>query len=660
MDSSPGSTSLSPTKGPLFPATPERINQQKIAASPSIFSDDKRSPGKQSDVQAKIAMLNNLSRQGSSTGGTAASQNHKPASASSAAALQRAILGREEAEAALAAAKAELEDAKDRERRLSQRLESLVEELQATKQRQAHERSLFEKEVRKARKEAFRSSSSLVKAQEELKLCKAEIKSLKEEIRSERDSKEKAKQEAFERAYALAGLTEELHGLKDQLKSFEAAARSGSWQAHTVHMNQEDSDRNLSPREEDATRNRSSRRPKRSADAIELRSSAFRESVHEDETPPKKARLSCLASDKESEDPEAEEDQRDLIEQLRAEIRWEQRQRRRAEDMIQFMKMECQFKRCSCRIAEEQGYDYVHDREWAEAHPQHQTDPNMENEDSEPHDMPEEDSAESAHSPVGSPASARTPPTPHERDDRQMARPAKASRESIVTFCPETGTFKTVPSPPHLDVHHDLLERSHAGPLVLPNADVPEEISAENARSSTPEGYPQSHYIDIPSTRPRQIIESSFGHHDESAPSTTNEENIFEDRPCSRRSAMTPVEDYPGTTDRPIIQTVPLRTEDHQSRDPSAKIPGTPVTREEALAQIRARRGRARTMVKRSASANAAPPIRTGGGMNVPPIRGTQRIPGVRVGSETKSEPDVHFGGDRRKDVPPHASARRH
>ncbi|KAL1978084.1 hypothetical protein VTN31DRAFT_943 [Thermomyces dupontii] len=658
MDSSPGSTSLSPTKGPLFPTTPERMNQQKFAASPSIFSDDKRSPGKQSDVQAKIAMLNNLSRLGSSTGSTGPSQNHKPASATSAAALQRAILGREEAEAALATVKAELEDAKDRERDISKRLESLLEELQATKQRQAHERSLFEKEVRKARKEAFRASSTLVKVQEELKLCKTEIKSLKEEIRLERDSKEKAKQEAFERAYALAGLTEELQGLKDQLRSFEAVARSNKWQAHAVHMKQEGSDRDMSPGEEDAPRHRSPRRPKRSADAIELQGSPCRESSHEDETPPKKARLSRRTSNKENEDPDVEEDQNDLIEQLRAEIWWEQRQRRRAEDMIHFMKMECQFKRCSCRIAEEQGYEYVHDREWAEAHPQHQVNPNLENEDSGPRDMPE-DHVASPQSPAGSPASAMTPPTPHERDDTQMSRPTKASRESIVTFCPETGTFKTVPSPQHPNTLHGPLERSHTGSLVLPNAHEPDEASPENERSSTPEGYPQSHYMDISTTQPSHIMGPSFGHPDEPAPSTSNE-NTVEDRPCSRRSAMTPVEDYPGTTDRTVLQTVPLRTEDHQTRDPSAKIPGTPVTREEALAQIRARRGRARTMVKRSASANAAPPIRTAGGMNVPPIRGTQRIPGVRVGSETKSEPEVHVGGDRRRDISAHVSARRH
>ena len=349
----------SPSKAPLFPTSPERINQQKIIHSP-LSSDQKLS-----EVQAKIALINRLSRP--------TAQNPMPQSSSTSSALQRAILGREEAESALARATSQLSEAQSRERRISERLESLLEELQATKERQVHERTIFEKEARKSRKEAFRASSNLVKVQEELRLAKGEIKSLKDEVRSEREAKGKADQEAFERAYALAGLTEELEVLKGRLRSFESDNQSDPPEAKDKDICEADHERGM-PTDKDASSLTPPRRPKRSAgDGSSVRDSKIADYPlpQDDETPSKKARLSRRASNKENQDPNDPESEDIPVKDLTAEIEWERDLRIKAEDMVHFLKMECQFKRCSCRLAELQGVHYVNDKDWEKRYKEH-------------------------------------------------------------------------------------------------------------------------------------------------------------------------------------------------------------------------------------------------------------------------------------------------
>src|SRR6266536_2088634 len=140
-----------PPGAPLLPISPERMNQQKLTASPSLPSDlaelakgtsrHHRNLSAASDVQSKVAAFNNLTRESNSQ------------RLASDAAVKRAILGREEAESELHGARAQLTESRDRERRVGERLESLFEELATLKERQTHERAVFEKEVRRARKE---------------------------------------------------------------------------------------------------------------------------------------------------------------------------------------------------------------------------------------------------------------------------------------------------------------------------------------------------------------------------------------------------------------------------------------------------------------------------------------------------------------------------
>lgn len=644
MESPSFKQQLSPTKSPLFPASPERMNQQRLANSISMPLDFSQ---KASDVQTRIAFLNSLSRAGS----PAPSQQQASALSSASAALQRAILGREEAESALLSANTQLSEAQSRERRISERLESLLEELQTTRERQAHERALFEKEVRKARKEAFRAGSMLVKVQEELKLSRGEIKILKDEVRTERESKERAKQESFERAYALAGMSEELQSLKDQLRATEA----NNQQSILDDLDENENKQAVDYTDQATCTTPTPRRPKRSVDALDIlrvTDPSTEHHAHKEETPTKKIRLSRRFSNKENQDPETLEYQGDLISELKTEIKMEQRRRQRAEGMVHFMKMECQFKRCSCRIAESQGHKYVHDKEWDEVFEDEDLHVNI-TEEHEQVIRDESPATSIAQSPLGSPVSAMTPPTPLYQEPNEVQKTDRAPRESDVAFCEVTGTFVQVsPLPPHAHMH----DRPSEGPLVLPKADDSDDDDDED--TALPQENPSQRVADV-DTEEDHHPSYDFGAHGhdqiayempheqptENYPPTAIDTQIIttvEAHRVSERAPITPTEQVTAMKEEAVTQTVPIQFESKRGRNPSDIIPGTPLTREEALAQIRARRGRTKSTTQRSVSANEAT-ARTEV-QKVPPSR---RIPGMKV--DARSEPEV---GTRRDTAP--------
>lgn len=625
---------------------------------------------KASDVREKIAFLNNLSRVGS----PAPSPQHASSTmSSSSAALQRAILGREEAESALANANTMLSEAQARERRISERLESLLEELQTTRERQAHERAVFEKEVRKARKEAFRAGSMLVKVQEELKLSKGEIKNLREEVRAERDSKERAKQEAFERAYALAGMSEEVQSLKDQLRATESNNQQSILESQVDELEQSINKPTYTDKAICTTP--ITRRPKRSVDALEILQVAqgTEQDAHLEETPTKKMRLSRRASNKENLQPENLEEQGDLIADLQAEIKSERRRREKAEDMVLFMKIECQFKRCSCRVAESLGQRYVHDKEWNDATPEEEPhteehieehveehdeahiEEHIEGEEGPERNARESTPATSAHSPLGSPVSAMTPPTPHFQESTEPQKAARPARQSSVAFDEETGTFVQVSSP-----HAYMHDRPSEGPLVLPNADD-DDTGNEEDEAEAPHGSPAVRVMEMHmQTQAEQIVpqqsyevveepeepiayeqplETIYSAEPAAQMATTFTHNpILPPHRSSERLPITPVDQITVVKEESITKTVPIQFESRHARNPRDIIPGTPLTREEALAQIRARRGRTQSGTQRSVSANEAT-VR-GGGASTKVGAPARRIPAVKH-SDTRSEADV-------------------
>ncbi|KAJ5131466.1 uncharacterized protein N7515_007505 [Penicillium bovifimosum] len=675
---SPTRPILSPSKA-LHPVSPERMNQQTIPASPSLPADllslhHKNTRGV-SEVQAKVAFLNGLTRSGS------------PANAANNAAVQRAILGREEAESALVAAQEELREAETRERRISERLESLLEELHGTKERQAQERSIFEKEIRKARKEAFRAGSTFVKLQEELKHAKSEVKALKEELGAEREAKEKANQEAFERAYALAGLTEELEVLKEKFRALETDNHSSTLEVRAHEIRKEDFGR-LSLMEGDLAFLTTPRRPKRAA-AGSVRSPApVREEDHAEATPPKRPRLSdCAPTNTEGEDaapePASAELEEDTLEEIKEELVFERRRRVAAEDMVHFLNIECQFERCSCRIAESQGRRYIYDAEYynkfqkpqieaeeraraeqastqeasvrsAQLHgaktpeaspppappvhrsPVHQA---ITTRGNSPQPSVHQEETESSRTPLIAPpvpahhhdvSSVQAEPTDHPK----MQMPD----EPLVTFSPETGTFTTFPSPLRDNVRPlrlDLFETpSLSEPQPAAQADNFHVSTSpdQHIDSFTPSGEP------APVRMPRAVPSNGASGHPHAALSA-------EARPSRR------VEREPHGHRQPINPTkkVPLRHEQQSQPTSHPGVPDTPIDREQALAQIRARRGRAHSK-QRSVSANeASRAARASAGSNPASgsasVRGPRRLPNPSLRADSRSENDL---GERR------------
>ncbi|PWY88717.1 hypothetical protein BO94DRAFT_534613 [Aspergillus sclerotioniger CBS 115572] len=660
MDS-PSSAMSSPTKA-LNPLSPERINQQIGPNSPSrssdIFNLQRKTPRGFTDVQAKVAFLNNLSRGNSPAH---ASQS----SAGSAAALQRAVLGREEAESALANVSAQLSEAQSRERRISERLESLLEELQTGKQRQAHERTVFEKEIRKARKEAFRAGSVLVKTQEELKHARNEAKGFKDEAQTERAAKEQAKQEAFERAYAIAGLTEEMEILKEQLRVAEAANRSNKLEARARQIQKNNIGR-LSLAEGDLNLLLTpTRRLKRSADNLgnSPQANAVESSPAQD-TPSKRQRLSDVTSRKEAEEATMSGAHHDRIDELEEVLERERRLRTMAEDMLEFLKVECRFRRCSCRLEEEDQIDHGYEAQSVE------TGEKEEEKHSECHGnnhntlvVPKEPSP--SHTPKGEPfgsaakdqiirkevvgdsvvvdgaagESVKHGTIEDEADgdvDEVVEEVEEAQEvdddddeppeEPLITFSPATGTFHTFPSPVRGS------PRKHSEAVLNPHqSPVTRHEDGKNAQlmsgSPTPKYASCRHKIPFDS-----IMESEayvLNPTSESHPSPA-----VADVPWD---PVMPVGYRAETPDRNDDSVkVPLRTEDTGSNRFS-DVPGTPISREEALAQIRARRERANTM-KRSVSASES--VLRSGGMGVAPIRNVRRMPGPRT-TEARSDGSV-------------------
>ncbi|PYI22995.1 hypothetical protein BO99DRAFT_399361 [Aspergillus violaceofuscus CBS 115571] len=633
----------SPTKA-LNPLSPERMNQQ-FTPNSSLTSNILNLRGSHSrglsDVQSKVAYLNGLSSRGNSP-----AHAHQQQTASNSAALQRAILGREEAESALAHANADLAEAQSRERRISERLESLLEELQTSKERQAHERAVFEKEIRKARKEAFRAGSVVVKAQEDLKHARAEAKALKEEVQAERRAKEQAKQEAFERAYALAGLTEEMEVLKEQLRVAEANIKSRSLKAHTLKLSQEGAGR-MSLAEGDLALllTPTPRRPKRSAeDSVNSPMVHATKPSPAHQTPPKRQRLSDLTPRQEVQEHTVSAADHDKVEELERILKRERQLRTDAEDLIEFLKLECQFKRCSCRLTEPEEIDHVHEAGTVEAAEQNEHEHCTE-QHGDHIGVPTNDEVES-HTPVGEPAGFATQEnleeTVDDDDDLEEAQEFEQeivedaedddddpAEEPVITFSPATGTFHTIPSP----VRGSPRKQLPANALHSPLAEVESEAEAP-AMTGSPVSKHATHRHETPFD---SIMES-----DAFIPTSTPEthrSSVVVDVPWD--PVLPVVRDARNSQVTDDLRKIPLRADDESSSNRFPDVPGTPISREEALAQIRARRGRTNT-IKRSISAGESA-LRSGG-MGVTPVRSARRIPGLHH-TEARSDGSVR---DRR------------
>ncbi|KAK0613342.1 hypothetical protein B0T14DRAFT_438682 [Immersiella caudata] len=209
----------SPGSGASTPLQQMSHNQQRDTNS--LFSSFRRNgqidDSRDSSVHDKINQFNSLTMQSKQL-------ERKTADA----ALKRAMLGREEAETEMRRYRDEarhlrkqVEEGRERERKVGERLETMMENYGRAKETHAHTQALWEKEIRRARKETFKAQSALVKLQEELKSSRSAQKSAEEELERQRERGKHREQEAFQARYNLVGLQEQLDQTSERLKMLE-------------------------------------------------------------------------------------------------------------------------------------------------------------------------------------------------------------------------------------------------------------------------------------------------------------------------------------------------------------------------------------------------------------------------------------------------------
>ncbi|CAO2652509.1 Nn.00g007920.m01.CDS01 [Neocucurbitaria sp. VM-36] len=144
---------------------------------------------------------------------------------------------------------------------------------------------------------------------------------------------------------------------------------------------------------------------------------------------------------------------------LQQELATEKRLRERAQDQIDFMKMECQFQCCSCRIAESKGKKYVHDDMYAAEMQRIKMSVPAFTPPASNHGDDIMDDAVIKQEPVDverpfTPPSEDSINREHDIDNAEqndnntiLIHPQDSDPEAAVTFSPSTGTFRSVPSP---------------------------------------------------------------------------------------------------------------------------------------------------------------------------------------------------------------------
>lgn len=297
----------------------------------------------------------------------------------------------------------------------------------------------------------------------------------------------------------------------------------------------------------------------------------------------------------------------------------EQRLRERAQEQIEFMKMECQFRCCSCRIADSKGANFVHDNSYAEAMAAIKasvptiTPPPSDHGD-EPMDVPMQDS-------FGTERPLTPPSDEGHSENRSMdqsleatviiERPSSTTPEPIVEFSPVSGTFRSVPSP--------VKEEKSAHITAATNA----SLTLSAITDTTSESVSESHNVPEPQcsteVKPeKQRKSNEIMIHEDAIMESDEEEDESEPSSQEAPAPMTPAQYLTRTIT--TTTTIPLHFSPATPAVKSGMQPMTPSTvahapagartpvlgelnlntisidREAALEAIRQRRGRARSM----------------------------------------------------------------
>ena len=183
---------------------------------------------------------------------------------------------------------------------------------------------MWEKEIRRARKETFKSQSSTVKLQEEIKTARGEIKSLEEGLHREKERCQMREQEAFTARYQIVGVQEKLDEANERTKVIQQERDAFKTAAKNEEIARIAAEGRIPlpsshPDDEFASPNK-----KRKVDHTSVRVSLSTMDV-----------TSSMATEME-------------IDDLNIQIQWERQRAQRAQEMVEFLTAECETNCCPC------------------------------------------------------------------------------------------------------------------------------------------------------------------------------------------------------------------------------------------------------------------------------------------------------------------------
>ena len=187
------------------------------------------------------------------------------------------------------------------------------------KETHAHTQTLWEKEIRRARKDNFKSQSAIVKLQEELKTSRHMAKSAQADYEKEKERSMNREQEAFAARYQLVTVQEELAQMQDKIQLLEQERDALRMIAQNEEIARIAAEGQLPlPPSHEGDEFASPKKARKSLDPLTIISSA--------------------ASEEELDD-------------MRMLLQWEQQRANRAHDRVEFLEAECRLNCCTLRIA---------------------------------------------------------------------------------------------------------------------------------------------------------------------------------------------------------------------------------------------------------------------------------------------------------------------
>lgn len=455
------------------------------------------------------------------------------------------------------------------------KLENVQVELEKVKQQ------VLEGEKNKLDAEAITAGTDIQGVREELEQIKQHAKIVEEE-------KCKREQEALETGNKLVGVQEELETVKRHLKVVEEereTLKTSLKEEEVARIAAEGKIALPAPEVPDEFSSPKKIKPVTKEPAIK--------SSKEHAGPGSSPKKSEPLGKKRTWDEDYESDKEDELTKTRKELARESKLRKRWHHQIEYMKMECQFKLCSCRRAEKNGETYVHDNSFADqiAHEQAK---------------------------LRGWRLEQKSTAPSDESSTTLQQPAVEEQEAmelLIQFSPVTGTFKTTKEEEEVQVEahsrapnpftdaRPELTHSVSAPLpddlslmsLLHAPHLPEPLTASTAVSTAtrPLSRPPSREASVTAARAARALSRPPSREAHTAPrrplrpTGTN-------RPPSREAHTTST--LQSSRHGQAAKGIRVVNKTTTTTVPLAEVFSPPtMTREEALEQIRHRRERAKS-----------------------------------------------------------------